>query len=284
MISGQQSKNQPSISVIGAGALGCNIFLQLQHLANIRLVGRQSGQRCVQNQRLPVASWQQVHSIEHAIICCKVTELDSVASQLASRLTHNSVVISLCNGMGFDDHLVSLPGHYLPGVTTAAAWRQQDDVNIVSQGSTTLGGCAAPQWLHQTDWHWQDDMTQARWAKLVINALINPLTVLANAANGALLESPWAEQQAVLAAELQALVAAKGLDLGPLLPLAQQVCRATAANISSSLQDSRAGRATELPWICGFVLKQATALNLTMPAFKHMCQQLEDKGYATQLV
>lgn len=284
MISGQQSKNQPSISVIGAGALGCNIFLQLQNLPNVQLIGRHAGQRRVQNQCLPVAGWQQVHAIDHAIICCKVTELGSVASQLASRLTQSSLVISLCNGMGFDEQLNRLPGHYLPGITTAAAWRQEDDVNIVSQGNTTLGGQVAPWWLPQTSWQWQNDMTQARWTKLVINALINPLTVLANAPNGALLAPPWAEQQGVLASELQALVAAKGLNLGPLLPIAQQVCSATAANISSSLQDSRAGRATELPWICGFVLKQAAALQLAMPAFNQMCQQLEDKGYATHLV
>lgn len=284
MISGQKSKSQPTLSIIGAGALGCNIYLQCAKALPSRLIGQTRGRRQVGEQNIAVTPWSQVQAIDVAIICTKVNHLAGVCQALQSRLHDQSITISLSNGMGYDHLLSALPGHYLPGVTTAAAWRQEDEVVVVANGDTSIGGGHAPQWLSLLPWQWQSNMSQARWQKLVINALINPLTILADAANGQLCQPPWQTQQATLAQEIDQLSLALGYQCPPAFASAQKVCQATADNLSSSLQDVRAKRPTELPWICGFLMAQADQAGHSMPHYRALCQTLEQHGHATQLV
>ncbi|WP_267896645.1 ketopantoate reductase family protein [Salinibius halmophilus] len=285
MISGRSDKNQPVIHIIGAGALGANVYQQLKNLVQPVLVGRHAGRRLIEGQAIEVLSWQQVEQIDTAIICCKVYQLADIIAPLAERLSAKSQVISLCNGMGYDQLLNQLPGTFLPGVTTAAAWREDDQVHLISPGTTTIGGAAqAPLWLSKTSWQWQPDMQAQRWTKLVVNAVINPMTVLYNVRNGALLQPPWYEQACTLSQELNTLVAQLSLDIPDVSATVKAVCEATADNFSSSNQDANAGRPTELPWISGYILQQAAAQQVAMPTYTKVCEQLKEEGYASQLV
>jgi 2-dehydropantoate 2-reductase len=105
------------------------------------------------------------------------------------------------------------------------------------------------------------------WAKLAVNAAINPLTAILRVPNGELLRRP--EARAMLeeaAAEVGAVAAAAGIQLGvdPVLR-ALQVAEQTAANRSSMLQDVEAGRPTEIEAITGAVVERAERFGVPVP-------------------
>ncbi|KAI9049398.1 hypothetical protein LZ554_006432 [Drepanopeziza brunnea f. sp. 'monogermtubi'] len=117
--------------------------------------------------------------------------------------------------------------------------------------------------------------------KLVVNACINPLTALLNLPNGDLFFTPTtptstagttsttlalihllvAESSTILLAlpELQAASAATRARFAP-RPLRETVAAVgakTARNVSSMLQDVRAGRPTEIEYITGYLVRRA---------------------------
>ena len=104
------------------------------------------------------------------------------------------------------------------------------------------------------------DLERASWEKLLVNAAINALSGLLDVPNGALLESPAAAGLADAAAcEVAALASASGIS-GAWDPAAARkswrgVAAATAANLSSTVQDLRRGGTTEVPAINGSVAR-----------------------------
>lgn len=112
------------------------------------------------------------------------------------------------------------------------------------------------------------DIEGMTWSKLVINAAINPLTAIHDVRNSALLDDPGLRQTMIDAAREAAEVArARGVRL--MFPDAgvetERVCLATGNNVSSMLQDVRAGRRTEIEAITGVIVGEARALGLRMP-------------------
>ena len=106
------------------------------------------------------------------------------------------------------------------------------------------------------------------WGKLVTSAGINPLSALLDVPNGVLVENEPA--RAALhrtVGEAARIAAARGLCLPYTNPIRQveEVCRATATNLSSMLQDLRCGRPTEADAINGAIVRTAAALGLEAP-------------------
>lgn len=116
----------------------------------------------------------------------------------------------------------------------------------------------------------EDDLPRLEWEKLVVNAAINALTGLLGCPNGALLRSPAARGMAQAAAEETGAVARALGVAGDWSPEAirrrwEGVAAATAANHSSTLQDLRRGRMTEVHAINGAVAQAAQELDLAAP-------------------
>ncbi|HWH09067.1 MAG TPA: 2-dehydropantoate 2-reductase [Candidatus Thermoplasmatota archaeon] len=113
------------------------------------------------------------------------------------------------------------------------------------------------------------------WAKVVVNAAINPLTAITGLRNGALLEVPALRDLMQRAAEEAVDVArAEGAPLpdDDLVLRARRVAELTAQNKSSMLQDVERGRPTEVDAICGEVVERGlrhgvdAPVNLTLRA------------------
>jgi 2-dehydropantoate 2-reductase len=106
------------------------------------------------------------------------------------------------------------------------------------------------------------------WGKGVVNAAINPLTALWRVPNGELLATP--ERRGLLAAlvaEAAAVTRARGITLPLADPLAhtEHICRVSAANHSSMLQDIEHGRPTEIDAINGVIVCEARRLGVPVP-------------------
>lgn len=106
------------------------------------------------------------------------------------------------------------------------------------------------------------------WDKLLINVGINALTGITKLHNGQLLDYPEIEELLEKAvSEGVAVAKAKGIALGFDNPVehTKDVCRATAANKSSMLQDILNGRKTEIDMMNGAIVCEGKAMGIETP-------------------
>lgn len=115
---------------------------------------------------------------------------------------------------------------------------------------------------------WDSDITGRLWTKFAVNCAINALTVIYDCRNGELLTLPNAAAQLrELCAEIQSImltVAACPQPLG-LIGKVEAVVAATAQNYSSTLQDVRNGRPTEIAYFNGFLGELARLASMDCP-------------------
>jgi 2-dehydropantoate 2-reductase len=112
------------------------------------------------------------------------------------------------------------------------------------------------------------DIKGLLWSKLIINAGINALTAVTGLPNGKLTEFEGT-RRILREAVTEAIRVAKRkrIKLAYDDPLAkvEAVCEATAANISSMLQDVQRHKRTEIDFINGVVVRQAQELGIAVP-------------------
>lgn len=116
------------------------------------------------------------------------------------------------------------------------------------------------------------------WQKLIVNSVINPLTALLQIRNGALLEhTNLQEIMYRLCEEAHAVAKQVGINLdnSETWRLLREVCRNTAANKSSMLQDLEAGRPTEVQWINGAIVKAAGLQGVEVPTHDIMVRLVQ---------
>lgn len=200
------------------------------------------------------------------------------------------------NGIG---HVERLSEHfakeriYLAITTEGARRHASNEVKHTGEGSTWVG-CATQSGgagksekrladlLNHAGFHTtlSKNMNQRVWNKLLINSVINPLTAVLNIQNGELLSSP---SFLILMRQLvdEATPVIDSIGVHPAPDLWEQllcVCRKTANNSSSMLQDILEGRRTEIDWITGSLLRIAEEHHLELPTHRtvyHMIKGLE---------
>jgi 2-dehydropantoate 2-reductase len=119
------------------------------------------------------------------------------------------------------------------------------------------------------------EILQAQLEKLAVNAILNPMTALIDARNGAILYNySFTRAQRLLLAEIS-LVIRSLPELKPHPNLATRfsaerlesmvvaVAKKTADNISSMLADVRQGKKTEIDYINGYIVKRGEELGIT---------------------
>lgn len=220
--------------------------------------------------------------ITHVLLATKAGQTRAALAPWLSRLADDVTLVCLQNGMGQLDG-IDLPPQVrlLPTITTNGAFRQGEQVRVVAENSTFIGDDdAAPDWFMclQTHWPglaWCADLRQRQLAKLAVNALINPLTALHRCRNGELLTPSHYPQLVALAAEVDAILSVMDATWTcDALARAEQVAALTAANTSSMLADVLAGRATEIAFINGYLLREAERLGVSAPLNHELLQRL----------
>jgi 2-dehydropantoate 2-reductase len=118
------------------------------------------------------------------------------------------------------------------------------------------------------------DLLQLQLEKLAINCVVNPLTVMLDARNGAILYNfGITRTMRLLLAEISLVIRslpelqympnlAKRFDPGRLETLVVGVANRTSDNISSMLADVRAGRLTEIDYINGYIVRRGEELGI----------------------
>lgn len=238
-------------------------------------------------QRYPVAAQTADHPqpIQRLLVACKAYDAAQAVAQLAHRLQPGAELLLLQNGLGSQDEVArAVPqARCICVSSTEGAFRQADfQVVWAGHGHNWLGDplrSEPPAWLYELQragiaHDWSPDILGRLWRKLALNCAINPLTVLYDCRNGALLDH--AEQLAQLCHELSLLLngcnqasAADGLYAD-----VRRVVEATAANYSSMHQDVAQARRTEITYLLGYACRAAQQQRLHLPHLQALHAQL----------
>ena len=222
-----------------------------------------------------------IRKIHVALICVKAYQTEKVAQTLSDWLDPHVTVLTLQNGLGNLEILKKrLGGRQVLGGVTAegATLLGPGHVRHAGRGPTiigpagTEGGPAADIVSAFSDAGFDiravDAVENLIWGKLIINVGINALAAITKVKNGRLPEIEGtrhvmqrAIDEAVHVADL------KGIKLPFPDPMKRvlEVCRGTADNIASMLQDVMAERATEIQFINGAIVAEGERLGIPTP-------------------
>jgi len=228
------------------------------------------------------ADASQIGEADAVFICVKAPDTRAAAEAARPAVGDDTVVATLQNGLGNVERIAGAVGkeHVIGGTTAqGATLLGVGRVRHAGEGETVIGeidGNITPRLERLRDLMREcgvrTDLTEnlegLLWSKLVINVGINALTALVRMRNGKLVEHEGARKVMKAAVEeALAVVDKMGIKLLFDNPVAkvEDVCRATAANISSMLQDVLRARRTEVDYINGAVAARAAELGIPAP-------------------
>ncbi|KAI9769739.1 MAG: 2-dehydropantoate 2-reductase (Ketopantoate reductase) (KPA reductase) (KPR) [Geoglossum umbratile] len=246
--------------------------------------------------------------IKNLVVATKTHAASAAIQPLKHRLSNESTILFLQNGMGI--HGIYKPGpfsivHAGHGTTTISAVLPPNTNHTEPKPPDPTYSIPEPSryLLHQllraptlaATVVTPTELFYAQLEKLVVNAMINPLTVIFNCHNGQLLgRPPIAALMLLLLAEAAAVVRALALspsrntgdDKAALesrfsQPVLEQFVRSvavkTAQNISSMLQDVRADRKTEVDYINGYIVARGAELGIDCVHNRTLVQMVKDR-------
>lgn len=235
-----------------------------------------------------VVSGGPVPPADAVFLAVKQQHLDMDMLRAAERrLKPDGIAVAWMNGIGHEAKLADVPGETrsVLAVTTEAALSRGDAaVEHTGSGVTKLGLLRGGQADAETrlkdvgkglrkagfDVSLSNDIRTEVWNKLVINAVINPLTAIHGIPNGALADSPFLRQSMrILFQEARSVASREGVTIDDALwDRLLDVCRRTARNRSSMLQDLATGKKSEIDWINGSLIRTADRHGLPVPGHR----------------
>lgn len=284
------------LAILGSGALG-RYYADALKPADPVLVGRtpgpyqidQEGTRHLSDPRFLTWDDKSQEQFDIVLLVMKWHGLPRATQWLAHHAPE-AYLASLMNGMGQEDMLSEVPLLPALGMTTDACTRldppeHERGVRVHARGSVVLPRLHDPreQWLaemttkQQLEWHWEapGEVLTRRWHKLIHNSVINPLSAIADVANGELPESPAWELAPRLFAESVQVAHAEGISIPEgLFQNLISLTEATRDNLSSMLQDVRRHRPTEIDAINGYISRQGEKHGIATPAHDAILQQI----------
>jgi len=232
--------------------------------------------------------------IEHCIIATKAYDAEAALQSIIPALSLSATVLSLCNGMGMhkamhqqlQKHSINI--QLLLGVTSDGALLQKPfKVRHTGIGHTSIGHFDPQEnitpllppyfYLQHT---LLNNIHSALWQKMLINCVINPLTLIHQCKNGELFSNKkYTHQIKALCEELSSIAnntanVTAQITAVELFNTAQSVANQTAQNTSSMLKDGQLGRPLELNYLNGYIIKLAEEQGLACPVNQQLLKAL----------
>ncbi len=234
--------------------------------------------------------------VKHLLVTTKSYDTLTAVRQIAHRLSADSTIVLLQNGMGQQRQVTELvpESAIYAATTTEGAFKQHDKqlihagngeswigpINLTARNNGSEGVGGLLQLALKTGY--DANIEQRLWQKLAINAAINGLTAKHGCQNGELASNPqYSHEMEQLCLEIETVAEALNQPLfeQPLIAQARQVAKATASNYSSMLQDVRSQRATEIDFINGYLNQQAERLGLDIPYNQALIQTIHSLSH-----
>ena len=244
---------------------------------------------------VPAMLAQQIQEpISLLLVCTKAQDTLPALASVKDHLNSGTRIVLLQNGLRVQDEVrQQFPQQavYCLSTSHGAYLRSPFHVVHAGQGEAWLGNLSTPGQEAEQDLltllpqrqmqiQWERDIRARLWDKFAVNCAINALSVIHNCRNAELLTRPdaHAELQA-LCKEIEALLMALPQAPTPaaVYPRARSVLQATAQNFSSTLQDARAGRDTEMPYLNEYLCELAQQAALPCPRNTELIQRFNTR-------
>lgn len=210
------------------------------------------------------------------VIAVKQYHLHELKSTIYEKISIDSKLLFLQNGMSHVHLMDALPHpEVFAGIVEHGALKLKDN-QVAHTGIGTTRLAAFRGSLDSIDqlldklaneafaFEYQKDWYEMMAAKLLVNAVINPLTALYRVENGELAaREGFAKNMRRLFDEAIGTLRLENETLHWENVL--RVCRKTASNRSSMLRDIEQGRLTEIDAISGYLLRKAEEKNASLP-------------------
>lgn len=234
-------------------------------------------------------------SIKALLICTKSYDALEAAISLDKALAPSIPLVLFQNGLGSQQRIIAkLTSRpiFAASTTSGANINTKEQLVLAGDGETLIGALnklaedmigqkiirllkANPATVHRLNY--AADIESILWKKLLINCGINAITALENVPNGKIIETQtFQELWKDLINELTLL--APKANIKPSCPeievLILDVAEKTGKNISSMLQDVRAGKQTEVDDINGYASKALGQLNHSAHANEELARRV----------
>ncbi|HEX7502678.1 MAG TPA: 2-dehydropantoate 2-reductase [Acidobacteriota bacterium] len=283
--------NNPRVVILGGGAIGSVIAAALAAKPGLEplLVGRRNHVRAIREHGLRVdglleapvflaASEEVDFALDDALLAVtvKAVDLEKSLRRLAPFLRPTTTVLLLQNGYGIKElALVALRG--------LAVLPENVFIGIVAMGATVIaagevrcfGGnirvepaFAATRYFGllgglKIKVEASRDIRRDLWTKLLVNSVINPLSVLLQGHNRLVAEARFDALKSPILDEAVAVAAAEGVVIEMDAAFVNRFI--TSDNITSMLQDFRRGRPSEIDFLNGAIARLAEKHGLPAP-------------------
>jgi len=286
------------IAIVGPGAIGCLLGGLLSRAGHeVWLIDRRPERAALLDRRgvsisgvggefnAPVratASPTEAGIADLIIVAVKSYDTAAAAEVAQSLVGSQTTVLTVQNGLANVEALQSRLGsdRVVAGATSLGVTRlESGQVQHAGRGATVIGeldgrltdrlkeiaGVLSSTGLEVET---TTDVVSALWGKLAVNAGINAVATLARVRNGRLVQSEsllGLLRSAVR--EVEAVAGAKKIEMPEpdMAARAEEVCRRTADNTNSMLQDVRQRRRTEVEAINGAVVREGQAVGVATP-------------------
>ncbi|WP_042456154.1 2-dehydropantoate 2-reductase [Neobacillus dielmonensis] len=290
------------VGIIGAGSIGLlfasylskdfevTLYTRTQEQAaeinqNGLWVKKGCNQTCFPPQAKTFDDWEGTEQL--TIITVKQYQLQPIIEKVRMFTGPLSNLLFLQNGMGHLEQLESIQGYNLfvgtvehgavresmntvchngEGVTNVAVFKGKPDLlleftSAVSENFPVI---------------FQENYKELLVNKLIVNAVINPLTAVLQVTNGKLITNPYYLKTAQeLTSEVCFILNIVNGD--EQLKRVLSICQNTANNQSSMLKDLEAGRKTEVEAILGYLQKEAVSKKKPAPILEALYWMIQGK-------
>lgn len=286
------------IAIVGPGAIGCLLGGLLSRAGHeVWLIDHRPERAALLDRqgvsisgvggefKAPVratASPTEAGIADLVVVAVKSYDTAAAAQAAQSLVGSQTTVLTVQNGLANVEALQSRLGsdRVVAGVTSLGATQLgPGQVQHTGRGATVIGelegrvtdrlkeiaGALSSAGLEVET---TTDVVSALWGKLAVNAGLNAVATLARVRNGKLVQSDsllGLLRSAVR--EVEAVAGAKRIEMPEpdMAARAEEVCRQTADNTNSMLQDVRQRRRTEVEAINGAVVREGEAVGVATP-------------------
>ncbi len=280
------------IFIFGAGSLGSALGGVLADRNEVVLIGRREHVRAVQrnglkilgdlNRTVHLEAYESLRGLDPPqllVITTKAYDTRASIRSLRGSVHDETMVLTLQNGLGNLEQLRVWKAEKAFGGTTTmgAALVGPGTVRLSGLGRTIVGSDLDPRGarrivsafsssgLHATS---RKDVLDEIWTKAIVNASMNPVAAVLRVPNGRLIGSPVVSRlMKEICGECLLVAGASGVKLTSerLNRRIAAVCRDTAENRGSMLQDVERGRKTEIEQINGEFSARGNVVDVPTP-------------------
>lgn len=295
-------------ALLGAGAVGSYIIWGLSRCENIQFGIVAEGSRAerlkqgctINGKTFHPAVWtpQEAHGVDLLIVALKYGALPGAMDSIRAVVAENTTVMSLMNGVDSEELIAAEVGafHLLYSLIKVASHREESGYRFDPETTIGIvyGELTAPYQSERVQAIAElfktaglraratEHIREEMWSKFRLNVCNNLPQAVLGAGVGCYRDS--VHMKAIsdgLRAELEAIAAAKGIDLGKVDASSSHGSAVPPTARYSTLQDLDAGRHTEIDMFSGTLIRMGKELGIPTPYNEytyHIIKALEEKN------